>query len=152
MGTSPKQGDWFYDFMTQIKAKGSKVDFIALHHYASELNDVNASVTNFQKYIQSVYDTYKLPIWVTEFAMIDYSTNPPTVPDQGTEAQYLTAACQMLEGLDFVERYAWFAVPQNAKQPATSLADPSGNLNALGNAYKALWSRTRYMMICWFRK
>ena len=38
--------------------------------------------------------------------MIDYSQNPPGVLDDGTEAQYLVATRQVLEGLDYVERYA----------------------------------------------
>ena len=124
--------------MSNITALGSKVDFIALHHYAPEFNDVNTAVTNSKTYIQSVHDMYKLPIWVTEFAMVDYSINPYNVPDDATQAQYLTAACQMLEDLVFVERYAWFAAPQNSAQPPTNLLDSSGSLTALGSKYKAV--------------
>ena len=126
--------------MTQIKAMGSKVDFIALHHYAREFNDIDAAVANFKRYIQSVYDMYKLPVWVTEFAMVDYWQlgGEYTTPDDATQVQFLTAACKMLEGLEYVERYAWFALPQNSAQPPTHLFDTSGNITVIGQAYKAL--------------
>lgn len=134
-------GDWFYEFMNETKAAGSRVDSIALHQYANEFNDVDTAVANFKPYIQAVRDMYKLPIWVTEFAMVDYYSSDIsqfTVPDSETEGRCLTAACEMLEGLDYVERYAWFAVPENANQPAMNLFDTLGNINPFGAAYKAI--------------
>ena len=137
--TKLREGDWFFDFMNEIKAIGSHVDFIALHHYANEFNDVNVAIASFKTYIQSVYDMYQLPIWVTEFAMVSYHPDPTQwdLPDSETERHFMTASCQMLDELKFVERYAWFAVPENAKQPATNLADMAGNLTGLGYLYKA---------------
>jgi len=70
------EGDWFFEFMKAIKARGSKVDFIALHHYASGFNSVDTAVANFKAYLQRVHDIYKLLIWVTEFAMVDYRVWP----------------------------------------------------------------------------
>jgi hypothetical protein len=49
----------------------------------------------------------------------------------------------MLEGLDYVERYAWFAVPQSSAKPATNLLDVHGNITAFGDAYKAIWTILR---------
>lgn len=127
-------GDWFYDFMSLIKAQGSRVDFIALHYYATEFDDVEAAVANFKAYIQSVRDVYRLSIWVTEFAMVSYRADP----DEATHGRFLTAACQMLDDLPYVEKYAWFAVPPSETQPATSLFDSQGNITPLGTLYKAV--------------
>lgn len=110
------QDDWFYDFMSSITQKGSHVDFICLHHYASD-GDVN----EFQSYIESVYNMYKLPIWVTERAYVDYMQNPPKVPDDNTQVTYMQVAVKMLDSLSYVERYAWFALPESSAQAATNL-------------------------------
>ena len=133
-------GDWFYDFMNLTKAQGSRVDFIALHYYATEFGDVDAAVANFKAYIQSVRDVYGLSIWVTEFAMVSYHADPSQwdLPDEETQGRFLTAACQMLNDLPYVEKYAWFAVPQNETQPATNLFDSQGNITPLGNLYTAI--------------
>ena len=40
--------------MNLTKAQGSRVDFIALHYYATEFEDVDAAVDNFKAYIQRV--------------------------------------------------------------------------------------------------
>lgn len=127
------QGDWFYDFMSGIEAKGSHVDFICLHHYLP-----TGSVLDFQSYIEGVYNMYRLPIWVTEWAYVDYSQNPPRVPSDSEQTTFMTAAAQMMEGLSYVERYAWFALPESTVQPATELFDSSGNITPMGTAYKAL--------------
>ena len=124
--------------MNAIKKNGPKVDFIALHHDAADFA-VDIAVANFQSYIQSVYVMYKLLISVTEFAMGNYTTPTDwTTPDAPTQTIYCTAAGTMLEGLDYVERCAWFAVQQNYKQPATNLADASGSLTNVGYAHKAI--------------
>ncbi|KAL8794719.1 MAG: hypothetical protein Q9195_002673 [Heterodermia aff. obscurata] len=133
-------GDWFYDFMNLTKAQGSRVDFIALHYYAAEFDDVDTAVANFKAYIQRVRDVYRLSIWVTGFAMISRHADPShwNLPDEATQGRFLTAACQMLNDLPYVEKYAWLAVPQNETQPAMNLLDSQGNFTPLGNLYKAV--------------
>ncbi|KAI4248036.1 MAG: hypothetical protein L6R40_001125 [Gallowayella cf. fulva] len=115
--------DWFVKFMQQTKANGAKVDFICLHHYAKE-SDVPSAVANFKKFVDSVYDKYKLPIWITEYAMVDYydaDTTKFRVPDAANQEQFVKDSAAMLKSLRYVERFAWFAMPQNDAQPATNL-------------------------------
>ncbi|CAF9930788.1 MAG: hypothetical protein HETSPECPRED_007708 [Heterodermia speciosa] len=133
-------GDWLNDFMNLTKAQGSRVDFIALHYYATEFDDVDAAVANFKVHIQRVRDVYRLSIWVAEFATVSYHADPSQwdLPDEATQGRFLTAACQMLNHLPYVEKYAWFAVPQNETQPATNLFDSQGNITPLGNLCKAM--------------
>lgn len=135
--TALTPGDWFYHFMAAIN---NKVDFICLHHYASNYNDVSDEVTNLQNYIQRVYNMYKKPIWLTEFAMVAYGSDGSsfTVPSPAIEQQFLTQSIAMLKKLvsqGIVQRYAWFAVSASSAQPATDLVD-SGVVNALGKAYQ----------------
>jgi len=53
-------------------------------------NSVGTAIANFKAYIQKVHDMYKLPIWITEFAMVDPAfvenltcCNADTVPHCG---------------------------------------------------------------------
>ncbi len=127
-------GDWFYEFMANISVAGSHVDFICLHYYSPDGN-----VTTFQQYIEGIYNMYKKPIWVTEWAYVDYSKNAPYVPSDSTVlTTYMKSAVAMLEDLSYVERYAWFAVPWSSVQPATNMFDEFGNITPIGAAYSTL--------------
>lgn len=147
--TNLRKGDWFYDFMAAIE---NKVDFIALHHYAPEFNNVTLAADNLKLYIQGVHNQYNKPIWLTEFAMVDYSVWPSfKVPSVDVQQQYLIASCNMLEMLvsqGIVQRYSWFAVPEHVvnkadptssdNQPPTYLIDSGGQITALGKLYQAV--------------
>ena len=138
--TKLRSGDWFYDMMEQVKSNDLQLDFIALHHYADDFNVANG-VATFQQYVESVYQMYQLPIWITEYAMVNYDNGPAQVPDLSMQAQYATAATQMLQSLPYVERYAWFALPSSSSQPDTNLYDCSGSgcsITVVGEAYKQL--------------
>ena len=137
--TSLTQGDWFFDFMTQVQQQNLKVDFICLHHYADS-SDVQSGVQTFQAYIESIYQMYQLPIWITEYAMVNFdgsSSGTGNTPDHATEAQYTTAATQMLQTLSYVERYAWFALTGASNQPDTGLySDDGSSITEMGTAYQ----------------
>ena len=94
--------DWFVEFMSAIVARGSHGDFIAIHSYGRQLDNVAASVADINSYIQGVYDKYKLPIWLTETAMATWNgsdcwTNG-CYPTEATQAEFASALVQMLEG------------------------------------------------------
>ena len=55
--TSLTEGDWFYDFVTNVIKAGSPPDFICLHCYSPD-----GDVSSFQSYVEGVYNMYKLPI------------------------------------------------------------------------------------------
>ena len=126
---------WFARFMAEAKAKDLRVDFIALHPYTT-----NPDVDALEDYIIAVYEKYKLPIWITEFALVDFGDwSRFTYEDN---AKFLTQAFQMLDDLIFVERYAWFAPSPNGDGLGikTSFLDPEGNRTAVGKAYEDLLS------------
>ncbi|WDV56559.1 glycosyl hydrolase [Streptomyces coeruleorubidus] len=55
-----------------------------------------------------MYERYRKPISLTEFALIDFSqgTRYPTDEEQAA----VLAATKMLAGLIFGQRYAWFGL------------------------------------------
>ncbi|MAZ21119.1 glycosyl hydrolase [Roseovarius sp.] len=95
-------GSWQRRFMDQVEARGLRVDFMAVHYYSRD-----GDVGKFRRWLQAVHREYRRPIWVTEFALIDWSR--PGSVSYGQSADFAQAAIEMMEGLPFVERHAWFA-------------------------------------------
>lgn len=135
-------------FMTAAKENDCRVDFIALHYYSVYYEE--DAVEKILKVLQTVYDRYQLPIWLTEFGAIDvaYNAQNPgssvSAKDTETNAKkYMTTLLPRMEKLGFVERYSWFLdnfggrddAPVNATH--TALYTLSDNISALGTAYKA---------------
>ncbi|GGV27518.1 hypothetical protein GCM10010495_49630 [Kitasatospora herbaricolor] len=127
-------GGWLDQFMQGARSRGYRVDFIALHWYGSDFRTTEA-VGQLQRYLQAVHDRYQLPVWLTEYALIKFAggTSFPTADQQ---VAFVKASTAMLQGLPYVQRYAWFALP--ATEPgATGLFQPGGAPNAVGSAYAA---------------
>ena len=106
-------GGWLDQFMTGAKARGYRVNFITVHWYGGDFS-TGPAVQQLESYLQAIYDQYHLPIWVTEFALADYGGSTPTFPTEAQQAAFMTAAASMLDGLPYVQRYAWFALPASA--------------------------------------
>ena len=128
-------GGWLDRFMSGAKAKGYRVDFIALHWYGGDFVTAEA-VSQLHAYLQAVHDRYHLPIWLTEYALIDFShgTRFPTGPEQ---AAFVTASTRMLAGLPYLQRYAWFALPASDTAPSTGLFRSGPVATDAGRAYEA---------------
>lgn len=102
-------GSWLDKFMQGAKARGYRVDFIAIHWYGGITRP--DPVGRLKKHLEAVHDKYNLPIWLTEFGGI----YPPWIPDEGIPTveqneTFIKEACEMLEELPFVERYAWWGL------------------------------------------
>jgi RNA polymerase sigma factor (sigma-70 family) len=113
-------GSWLDQFMAGAKARGYRVDFIAVHWYAQGF-DPAASVSELKAYLQAIYQRYHLPIWLTEFGMVQFGS-PSTYPTDAQQSAFLTGAAAMMASLGYVQRYAWFALP------VTTGATGDGNL------------------------
>ena len=139
--TTLESGDWFVEFMSAIAAAGSHVNFIALHSYGEQLDNVAGSVADVKSYIEAVYARYQLPIWLTETAMATWEGSNcwanGCYPDEATQAEFASALVQMLEGLDegVLERYSYFEVGGEA--PSNLCDNNSGALTSAGQAYAA---------------
>jgi putative glycosyl hydrolase len=102
-------GSWLDQFMSGATARGYRVDFIVVHWYAQGF-DPAASVSELKAYLQAVYQRYHLPIWLTEFGMVQFGS-PSTYPTDAQQSAFLTGAAAMMASLGYVQRYAWFALP-----------------------------------------
>lgn len=133
-GATP--GGWLDQFMAGAKARGYRVDFITVHWYGGDFR-TGPAVQELESYLQAVYARYHLPVWVTEFALTSYSGGTATFPSEAQQAAFLTAATTMLDGLSYVQRYAWFALPTSAGSGTTGLFNPGPSVTAVGRAFES---------------
>jgi RNA polymerase sigma factor (sigma-70 family) len=101
-------GGWLDRFLTGARSRGYRVDFIAVHWYGGDFRTA-AAVRQLRSYLDAVHARYGLPIWLTEFALIDFTAG--RFPTAAEQAAFLTAATTMLDGLPYLRRYAWFGLP-----------------------------------------
>ncbi|MEU4739633.1 sigma-70 family RNA polymerase sigma factor [Actinosynnema sp. NPDC023658] len=126
-------GGWLDRFLAGARQRGLRVDFIALHWYGSDFGP--AAVGHLRNYLDAVHARYGLPIWLTEYSLMDFSGGGVRYPDAQQLADFAGGSSRMLEGLPYLERYAWFALP--ADKPGTGLYLPGGTPNRAGEAYRA---------------
>ena len=91
---------WLEDFMTQAKAKGLRVDFIAMHWYGW---NAGSCVAGQLEGAVNWASKWGLPVWITEFGCMGSSN-----PDEKTVLDFFAAALPMLQKKPLVERYAWY--------------------------------------------
>jgi hypothetical protein len=127
-------GGWLDQFMSGAKTGGYRVDFIALHWYGGEIATADA-VSQLKSYLQAVWDRYHKPIWLTEYALINFS-NGTHYPSESDQAAFLTASTKMLDSLSFLKRYAWFALPGADDGPSTGLFTSGPNVTDVGKAFE----------------
>jgi len=127
-----RAGGWLDQFMSGAASKGYRVDFITLHWYGSDFSA--AAVNQLRGYLQAVANRYHKPVWLTEFALINFSGSPK-FPTQAQQSAFVTNGTAMLDSLPFLERYAWFSLPSQGED--TGLYNGSGQPTQVGLAYKA---------------
>jgi hypothetical protein len=128
--TVSPNNQWMVDFMARAKDLNLRIDFVTVHSYGG------ANAANFISKLRQAHDDYELPIWVTEFAVADWTATSPQ-DNRYTEAQvidFMRDALSALEEIDWVHRYAWFD-GQNAPLYTSALFDDDDNLTALGQVY-----------------
>lgn len=130
-GQTLGRNSWQRQFMNQVEAKGLRVDFMAVHYYST-----TGDVREFQNWLKAVYAEYRRPIWVTEFAYIDWR-RPHTASYQ-KNAKFIQQSMLMMERLPFVERYAWFAAnpyPWKGRTPEINLVKNDLTNTPVGQAF-----------------
>jgi hypothetical protein len=129
-------GSWFDRFMKGAQAKGYRVDFIAVHWYGYGLTTATA-VARLKAYLAATYARWHKPIWLTEYALARFSPTP-AYATAAQEAAFVKASAAMLDGLAYVERYAWFIFsPEYLGNPGSSLYRAGGSPTTIGRAYRA---------------
>jgi len=123
---------WFYDFMDSTIAEKKRVDFICVHMY------VGTDDNSFVQTLQTVYNKYHLPIWITEFGTADWNA-PSIAGNQYTAADalgFMQRVLPKLDSLPYVQRYAWFSGdPKSAALWPSALIGTNGQLTTLGQWY-----------------
>ncbi|MEM8946959.1 MAG: glycosyl hydrolase [Planctomycetota bacterium] len=124
---------WITQFMDGVSSDANlHVDFIAMHGYTG------ADPQTLLDTIDGIYNTYGLPIWITEFAVRDGNAAVPA-DNIYTDQQvynYMADVLPALESRSYVERYAWF--PGERDNPfltSSALFEDNGSLTKLGRLY-----------------
>jgi hypothetical protein len=128
-------GGWLDQFMSGAAKRGYRVDFITLHWYGSDFATA-ASVAQLKSYIQAVYQRYHKPIWLTEYALIKFTSSGSQYPTGAQQAAFVTASTKMLDGLPYLKRYAWFALPATSGS-GTGLFASGAVATPAGKAFEA---------------
>lgn len=125
------EGGWLDRFMRGAAERGYRVDFIPLHWYGADFSP--EATEHLRGYVQAVHDRYQKPVWLTEYALIDFSGGAPRYPSEQEQADFVRNSTEMLEGLPFVERYSWFTL--STETSPTGLYDGT-RPNTSGTAYR----------------
>jgi len=128
-------GGWLDRFMSGAAAKGYRVDFITLHWYGGDFRTPQA-VDQLTSYLAAVYQRYHKPIWLTEYALIDFS-NGTRFPSPQQQAAFVTASAKALDGLSYLQRYAWFGLGADASKPSSGLFTNGTTTTPAGRAFQA---------------
>ena len=131
-------GGWLDKFMRGARARHYRVNFITVHWYGGDFR-TKAAVGELKSYLKAIHARYKLPIWLTEFALIRFAATA-VFPTARQQASFLTAATSMLQRLSYVQRYAWFALPATSGPTgdgSAGLFRPGATPTAAGRAFEA---------------
>ncbi|MGW0832602.1 sigma-70 family RNA polymerase sigma factor [Streptomyces prunicolor] len=128
-------GGWLDRFMSGAETKGYRVDFITLHWYGGDFRTPQA-VDQLKSYLAAVYARYHKPIWLTEYALIDFSQGT-RFPSAQQQADFVTASTKALDGLSYVQRYAWFGLGADPSKPSSGLFMDGTTTTAAGRAFQS---------------
>ncbi|MFE9250617.1 sigma-70 family RNA polymerase sigma factor [Streptomyces sp. NPDC007088] len=127
-------GGWLDRFMTGAAARGYRVDFVALHWYGGDFR-TGPAVEQLRSYLEAVHRKYGKPVWLTEYALTDFS-HGTRFPSAEQQAAFVTASTRMLDSLPYVRRYAWFGLPAADSGPSTGLYRSGAVETEVGRAYR----------------
>ena len=127
-------GGWLDRFMTGARQQGRRVDFITLHWYGSDFSA--AAAGQFAGYLKAVHDRYNLPIWVTEYGLMNF-TGTPKFPTTAQITAFITATTTQMQGTSWIERYAWFSLPAVGDSVPYGLYRDGSTPTPAGEAYRA---------------
>lgn len=128
-------GRWFDRFAKEARRREVKFDFMAVHLYGPP------DVALFLNKLDAVHRKFGMPIWLTEFAVADWSAGRRG-GNRYSEAQVLAFMQRLLPELEkrpYIERYAWFGAGDYASRHASlrssRLFGENGSLTRLGRFY-----------------
>lgn len=100
ISNGPNGIPWLKEFFEKLGGiSSSGIDHVVIHYYSPD-------VKNFKRHVQEVYETFKMPVWVTEFACTTWDPAHPA--SEKDVLLFLNEAIGFLDESSFVQRYAWF--------------------------------------------
>jgi hypothetical protein len=126
--------NWLSNFMKQAAANKLRVDFIAVHKYPN-IRQRN-SVQQFFRSLQQIHQTYRRPIWITEFSGLNFGSKERNMMREDN-LHFMRKVVPMLERLAYVERYSWYSGSDKDISCLYNTSKPNG-LSPLGNLYRNL--------------
>lgn len=123
---------WLGQFLEKADARNYRVDFIAIHYYSRD-----GDIEKFRYFLQKVYDTYKKPIWVTEWALHDHSNTAHkfTTPQM---VDFAKRGLEMLDNLPFVKRHMWYKTHnRGVGDMPTQVLDVNSDPTAVGEVFRS---------------
>jgi len=127
-------GGWLDRFMTGARQRNLRIDFIPLHWYGSDFSA--AATGHLMGYLQAVHNRYGLPIWLTEYGLINFA-GTPKYPTTAQITAFITASTTRLEAASYVERYAWFSLPAIGDSLPYGLYRDATTPTEAGKSYRA---------------
>lgn len=126
-----KEEGWFDQYMDKINT--DDIDFITTHEYIYNVcgDATKNQAIDFLKNLQSVYDKYNKPIWITELSVINWDQywlhysydNEEGRKEVNQFMDYIINGVDAYKGMDeleYVERYAWFPFDRTSPQAGAS--------------------------------
>lgn len=112
---------WLQGFMQECST--CQIDFVQAHWYGGGTKDL-------KEYIEKFHDAFPdKPIWLTEFGL---DNEKASVEEQ---LAFLKPAMEYLDGLDYVERYAFFMAKPLGQSRA--LVNEDASLTEVGKLYNS---------------
>lgn len=100
---------WLASFMSQAAANNLRVDAVAFHWYGvSNPNDPAGAASSFLSRVQSYYNSYNKPVFITEFAIHDWGGAYTDAQIIEANRQFLNIVIPELESRSYVAGYSWY--------------------------------------------
>lgn len=137
---------WCQEFLEVVKKNNLKITFLAVHFY------LPPDSKTFLEKIDQIYKKYKMPIWITEFAVADWEAKKFGKNNRYSEQEVLKFMQEVLPELekrDYVVRYAWFGAGKNCQKKeqirTSCLFDEKEKLTLIGLFYSKFKSEKKSM-------
>lgn len=131
-----KPNAWWMDtFMTKAKNAGLRIDFVTCHIYGWP------NAADFLRKIDTLHEKWGKPVWVTEYAVADFSANE-TTPNRYSRSQvneFMEATVKGMRERPYVERFAWKTrAAGDIKMGSSAIFHTDGSLTSTGRLYASL--------------
>jgi autotransporter-associated beta strand protein len=100
---------WLREFMRQATASNLKVDAVAFHWYGvSNPNNPSGAASSFLSRVDSYWNEYRKPVFITEFAIHDWGGAYSDEAITEANRQFLNIVIPALESRSHVAGYSWY--------------------------------------------